>query len=142
MGKKRTRVPKSGPVWRQSSVEATLAKMPRYNAHACGTGPQGDMAYNRARSKRGWKNDPDIKGACNRRLPLFSDGDAPCGNQRFARQSPRSSSIVSTRYVGCSASRTSREPMPQVTAMVTHPAALPACTSKMLSPTYAQRSGS
>ena len=71
MGKKKARVPKSGPVWRQSSTEATLAKMPRYNGHACGTGPHGDTAYNRARSKRSWKNDPDIKGACNRRLPLF-----------------------------------------------------------------------
>ena len=73
MGKMRTRVPKSGPVWQQSSVEATLAKMPRYNAHACGTGPHGDTGYNRARSKRSWKNDPYIKGACNRGLPLFSD---------------------------------------------------------------------
>ena len=30
--KKKTRVPKTGPVWKQTAEEATLAKMPRYTA--------------------------------------------------------------------------------------------------------------
>jgi hypothetical protein len=139
MGKKRkTRVPKTGPVWRLSSEEATLAKMPHYNAHACGTGPHGDTSYNRAKSKRAWKNDPDIKGACNRRLPLVmhqsarrdSDDHRDCHMQM-----ERSSSIVSTMWVGLAASRSARGPMPQVTAIVLQPAAFPAWMSKMLSPT-------
>lgn len=64
MGRKRkTRVPKSGPVWKQTSEEATLAKMPRYNAFACGTGPHGDAKYNRAKAKRAWKKDLNAERA-------------------------------------------------------------------------------
>ena len=46
-----------GVVWRVSSVDRTLAEKPRFNAHACGHGPHGDIKYNRAKSQRAWKRD-------------------------------------------------------------------------------------
>ena len=57
MPRKKRNVPASGPVWRMSAEEATLAKMPRYNAHACGTGAHGDAKYNRAKQKRAFMRD-------------------------------------------------------------------------------------
>ena len=55
-------VPKSGPVWHQSAEEATLARMPKYNAHACGTGAHGDAKYNRARQKQAWRKELYLEG--------------------------------------------------------------------------------
>ena len=57
MAKKKQRVPKNGPVWHKSAEEATLDKMPRFNAHACKTGPHGDTKYNRAKQKRAWRQE-------------------------------------------------------------------------------------
>ena len=50
-------VPNSGPVWHLSAEEATLSRMPKYNAHACKTGAHGDAKYNRAKQKRTWQNE-------------------------------------------------------------------------------------
>ena len=70
--KKRTAsAPKSGPVWHQTAEEATLAQMPRFNAHACGTGPHGDAKYNRARLKRDWQRELRREGTRNRGFLLF-----------------------------------------------------------------------
>ena len=52
MAKKKVRAAKTGPVWHQTSEQATLAKMPKYNGFACGTGPQGSTKYNRAKVNR------------------------------------------------------------------------------------------
>ena len=57
--RKHTKPPKTGPVFSMTSEEATLAKMPKYNAHACGTGAHGDRKYNRARENRRFKRDMD-----------------------------------------------------------------------------------
>ena len=50
-------VAKQGPIWHQTAEEATLAKMPKYNAFGCGTGAHGDAKYNRARQKQAWRNE-------------------------------------------------------------------------------------
>jgi hypothetical protein len=55
--KKTLRVPKSGPVWHRTAEEATLDRMPKFNAHACGTGVHGDEKYNRAKQKRSWQKE-------------------------------------------------------------------------------------
>ena len=65
-------VANSGPVWHQTAEEATLAQMPRYNAHACGTGPHGDAKYNRARQKRDWQRELNREGTRNRGFLPFS----------------------------------------------------------------------
>ncbi len=57
LAKRKKRVPKNGAVWHLSAEEATLAKMPKFNGHACGTGIHGDTKYNRSRSKRAWKQE-------------------------------------------------------------------------------------
>ena len=66
--KKKTSIPKNAPVWRLSAEEATLKRMPHYNAHVCKTGAHGDAKYNRARQKRAWKSELDREGACRSRL--------------------------------------------------------------------------
>ena len=77
-GKKKGRVAKSGPVWHVSAEEATLRQMPKYNAHACGTGPHGDAKYNRARQKSAWQREMSREGARTRgRLPF--PGPLRCG---------------------------------------------------------------
>lgn len=71
--KQKRAIAKSGPVWHQSAEEATLARMPKYNAHACGTGAHGDAKYNRARQKRAWQKELNNEGLRNRGgLPLFA----------------------------------------------------------------------
>lgn len=53
MSKKRKRVqPKSNRFTVMSSLEATHAKMPRYDAYACGHGPHGRRGYDRNAEKR------------------------------------------------------------------------------------------
>ncbi len=74
MPRKKRAFSKSGPVWHQSAEEATLARMPKYNAHACGIGAHGDAKYNRARNKEAWRNelrneDPRMSGG----LPVFTN---------------------------------------------------------------------
>lgn len=66
MPRKKRAVPKTGPVWHRSAEEATLDRMPKFNAHACGTGAHGDAKYNRAKQKRSWQQDIDREGARNR----------------------------------------------------------------------------
>jgi len=60
--KKKTRVAKSGPVWRKTAEQATLDQMPKYNAFACGTGAHGDAKYNRAKQKRAWQSEMRKEG--------------------------------------------------------------------------------
>ena len=62
MAKRKRRVPKDGPVWRRTAEQATLDKMPKYNAHACKTGAHGDSKYNRARQKRDWRQEMRSEG--------------------------------------------------------------------------------
>jgi hypothetical protein len=81
---KKNRIPKSGPVWRRSAEEATLDKMPKYNAHACGTGPHGDAKYNRAREKQAWKRELDRQGVRNRGPLLFSADPSAYEVEQFA----------------------------------------------------------
>ena len=57
MSKKKTRASQSGPVWHRSAEEATLDKMPKYNAHICKTGPHGSAKYDRAKAKRDWQRE-------------------------------------------------------------------------------------
>ena len=73
MAKKKRRVPKDGPVWRRSAEQATLDKMPKFNAHACKTGVHGDVKYNRAKLKNAWQRDLDRQGTRNRgSLPFLA----------------------------------------------------------------------
>ena len=58
--RKKRRVTAGAPVWRQSSVEATLSRKPLYNGFACGHGPHGDTKYNRAKEKRAWRKDTGL----------------------------------------------------------------------------------
>lgn len=59
MGKKKGMV-----VWRQSAEEATLAKMPRYNAYGVGHGPHANRKrYDRNRSKRAWRSEIENQGS-------------------------------------------------------------------------------
>ena len=71
--KRKRAVAKNGPIWHLSAEEATLAQMPHFNAHACGTGAHGDAKYNRARQKRAWQREIDREGACNRRPLRFAE---------------------------------------------------------------------
>lgn len=52
MASKKNRIPKDGPVFTMTSEEATLSKMPKYNAFAGGYGTHGDSKYNRNKEKR------------------------------------------------------------------------------------------
>ena len=70
--KKKNRVPKSETVWHRTAEEATLDKMPKFNAHACGTGAHGDAKYNRAKQKRSWQRE------------LANEGARDCGRLSFA----------------------------------------------------------
>lgn len=54
---------KSMVVWKQSSIEATLAKKPHYNGFACGHGAHGSKKYDRTKSKRDWKAQMRREGA-------------------------------------------------------------------------------
>ncbi len=63
MARKRKKIAKTGAVWHQSAEEATLAKMPRYDAWACGHGPHGPAGYARAKEKRAWQKQMRQEGA-------------------------------------------------------------------------------
>ena len=89
-------VAKSGPVWRQTAEEATLAQMPRYNAHACGTGPHGDTKYNRAQQKRDWQRELKREGARSRGFLPFS---TPAEREESASSSPSCDISRQTRSV-------------------------------------------
>lgn len=67
---KKKRVPKMGPVWHQSSDEATLAKKPLYNGFACGHGAHGNAKYCRAKEKRAWERQLKREGASHE-APFF-----------------------------------------------------------------------
>lgn len=70
---KKQRAPKTGPVWRQSADEVTLAKKPHYNGFACGHGAHGDAKYCRAKEKREWKKQLRREGASHE-APSFDMG--------------------------------------------------------------------
>lgn len=59
-------MPKSGPIWRMSAEEATLAGKPRYNGFACGSGAHGDRKYNRTRATRAWQKEIRNEGTSRR----------------------------------------------------------------------------
>lgn len=63
MSKAKRRVAKTGPVWRQSREEATMARKPLFNGYACGHGVHGDTKYNRAKAKRAWRDENGREGA-------------------------------------------------------------------------------
>lgn len=67
---KKHNVPKAGAVWRQTSEEATLAKMPRYDAFAGGYGPHGSKKYDRAKAKQDWQRQVGQEGASRGSFPL------------------------------------------------------------------------
>ena len=67
----RKRPPARGPVWTMSAEEATLACMPKYNAHACGAGPHGRAGYDREREKRAWRTELATERAAERRPSPF-----------------------------------------------------------------------
>jgi hypothetical protein len=70
--KQRRQVAKTGPVWQQTAEEATLKRMPKFNAHACGTGVHGDTKYNRTKQKNAWKRELRHEEARNRGpLPFY-----------------------------------------------------------------------
>lgn len=69
---KKHNVPKTGAVWRQTSEEATLAKMPRYDAFAGGYGPHGSKKYDRARVKQDWRRQIGQEGASRGSFPLYA----------------------------------------------------------------------
>lgn len=74
MPKKKIRAPKSGPVWKRTAEQATLDRMPKFNAHACGTGAHGDAKYNRARQKSIWQREMNQEGTHTRGfLPFLGD---------------------------------------------------------------------
>ena len=54
---KKHRAPKKGPIWHRSAEEATLDRMPKYNAYACGTGAHGDAKYKRCKQKRAFERE-------------------------------------------------------------------------------------
>lgn len=82
MSKKPKRPPKNGAVWCLTSEEATLARKPRYNGFTCGHGAHGPAKYNRAQSKRAWRNDMQ-KGPHG---PFFSFSTAFVGPMRLHRE--------------------------------------------------------
>ena len=62
MSGKKKKPAAQGPVWHMSAEEATLAALPHFNAHACGTGPHGSTKYDRAREKRAWRKELRYEG--------------------------------------------------------------------------------
>lgn len=76
MPRKKRKAPKNGPVWKMSAEEVTLSKMPKFNAHACGTGAHGDVKYNRAKQKRAWQRELNRQETRNRgSLPFLGSID-------------------------------------------------------------------
>ena len=59
MGKKAKKYQKDGAVFYMNATEATLAQMPKYNGHACGTGAHGDRKYNRRKAEREFRRNLD-----------------------------------------------------------------------------------
>lgn len=76
-GKKKRKPPKTGPAWRMSVEEATLAGKPLYNGFACGNGVHGDCKYNRAKAKRDWRNEIRNERASRGPLELYRQPTAP-----------------------------------------------------------------
>lgn len=60
--KKNRKAPKAGLIWRMSAEEATLAGKPRNNGFALGSGPHGDVKYNRRRAESAWRKDIRSEG--------------------------------------------------------------------------------
>lgn len=89
MPKKKSRVPKSGAVWHRTAEQATLDRMPKFNAHACGIGAHGDAKYNRAKQKRSWQKELDREA--RNRGPLLLRRPIPTRTNRgeFAEQDAR-----------------------------------------------------
>ena len=46
---------RKGSVFYMTSEEATLSRMPKYNAYACGTGAHGKKKYDRRKVERNLK---------------------------------------------------------------------------------------
>lgn len=76
---KKHNVPKTGAVWRQTSEEATLAKMPRYDAFAGGYGPHGSKKYDRAKTKQDWRRQIGQEGASRGSFPLCAKAPGTLG---------------------------------------------------------------
>ena len=78
---------KSGPVWHRSAEEATLDRMPKYNAHICRSGPHGSAKYDRAKAKRDWQREMSQGIARNRGRFPFPRHVPQCGRNK-RRASP------------------------------------------------------
>lgn len=89
MARKRKKVAKTGAVWHQSAEEATLAKMPRYDAWACGHGPHGTAGYARAKEKRAWQKQMRQEGARTGSFLFFTRQSRP-SRARTRLHAPRS----------------------------------------------------
>ncbi len=76
---KKHNVPKTGAVWRQTSEEATLAKMPRYDAFAGGYGPHGSKKHDRAKVKQDWRRQIGQEGASRGSFPLCAKAPGTSG---------------------------------------------------------------
>lgn len=57
---RKRRVPKTGPVWTVTALEATRLAKPRFNGFACGHGVHGDIKFNRAKTKQAWHREKDF----------------------------------------------------------------------------------
>ena len=95
-GKKQKRVPKTGAIWHRTAEQATLDRMPKYNAYACGTGAHGDAKYNRAKQKRAWQKETDWQEARTRGPLPFSHANSlaetrSSGSEGIKRAEPSSS---------------------------------------------------
>ena len=80
---KKHKAPKKGPVWHRSAEEATLDRMPKYNAFACGTGAHGDAKYNRTKQKRAWQKELEQERTRDRGSFLLQVVLAPCFNYQL-----------------------------------------------------------
>lgn len=74
MARKRRKVPKEGPVWRQSGLEVTRLQRPRYDGFACGHGPHGDAKYNRTKAKRQFARELDLSSLSFLRCAPYASG--------------------------------------------------------------------
>ena len=77
MSKKNRKVPGTGPVWRLSAEEATMAGKPRYNGFACGHGAHGDTKYNRTCAKRTWQKEIRNEGTSKGPFEFYRTIHAP-----------------------------------------------------------------
>ena len=60
MSRKNRKYQKDGSVFYMSAEEATLSKMPKYNAYATGHGAHGSKKYDRRATEREFRREHDM----------------------------------------------------------------------------------